>query len=113
MFLKVDEPKIPLQRVTLDIKTALAAISTIVVGVVVTVGSLYAIASSLTNKMTQLELNWQKQSAESEKAWQTRILGVEERLRADIRDLEKNIPPREVRDKLEDFEHRLRALEAK
>jgi hypothetical protein len=85
--------QVMVQRVTLDIKTAVAALVIIVAGVTATVGGLHMIANDLRYEMKQLDEKWQQ-----------RVLGLEERLRGELKDLADSMPPPEVQIQLDHLE---------
>ena len=92
----------PVQKVTLDLKTAAAMVIVIISGVVSTIAGIHKMSSDLRSDMMSLEARWVE-----------RVVEVESRIRQELRELERRLPPPHVTQRFEFLEHRLDQIETK
>jgi len=93
---------VPVQKVTLDLKTATAMVIVIVSGVVSTIAGIHKMSSDLRSDMMGLEARWVE-----------RVAQVETRVRGELNDLERRLPPPQVTQRFEFLEHRLDRIESR
>ena len=99
---KKTDPVIPVQRVTLDLKTATALLLVVVSGVISTVAGVHKMSSDLKTEMLRMESRWVERVAE-----------VETRIRTEMSELERSLPPPQVTERFKFLEHRLDSIESR
>lgn len=111
---------VELQRVTLDIYTAMSILGVVVMGVASTIASIYAVTSKLRREMVTMAntleaemVAMRKEQVDIERRWVDRAGEVEKNVRQEIKELKANIPPPEVRQRFDMIEKRLDKIEQK
>lgn len=110
---KVTGAMVKLQQVSLDLKTAIAAIVTVGIGVAATVGGLHMIGTDIRREMATIAKEQGQAMKDLDDKWQARSTAMEERIRLEIIDLRRSLPTPATIQRFEYIEQRLTRLEGK
>lgn len=103
----------PVQKVTIDLKTAVAAICVVAAGVASTIGGIYSIGANIRSEMRQLDDRWQDRILKVQSIIEYDISNVESEFKSEFKELKANISPPKVEYRLSNLEERVKYLEGR